>query len=791
MIDCVFYFIYGRCLTRVWRFRPCLVAEPSKHLQNRHSDPMNDEEIVGFENDAERIIKCLNEGKKELDVIPIVGMAGQGKTTFARKLYNNDNIVYHFDVRAWCIISQTYNRQELLQEIFNQVTGSKGKVDEVGELADMLRKRLIGRRYLIVLDDMWDIKAWEDLRLSFPNGDTGSRIIVTTRLEEVGKQVKHDTDPYSLPFLTRDESLKLLQKKVFQKEACPHELQDVSLAVAKRCKGLPLVIILVAGIIKRKKMEESWWHEVKNALLSYLGEAEGYSLSTMQLSYDNLPDSLKPCLLYMGMFPEDARIPVSKLISLWIAEGFMQNIESERLMEEAAEGYLMDLISSNVVIVESRKYNGKVKYCQVHDVVLHFCLEKSREEKFMFAVKGNYSDFQPSGWKETRLSIKLTKELSKIELLTAEPFHQHLRSLITNDGGEYSVWNPIPHISKLGFLKVLDLSSQEVVPLSSATLHPLICLKYLAVRTDQFDFHPESHLRHLETLIVLASKRVVLPPIFWKMEKLRHVYIGGVVFDLENNKQGIFEESSKLENLRILRHVRYPINDGECMDVLLRRCPNVQKLWLTISSSELPKEICTFSPKLESLTQLQLLDLFFEGRRFSIPELHFPSNLKKLKLEGPHIVSAAPLIAGLPNLEYLQLQDWGTKSEEWSLKDIKFNKLKLLKLVLLGISRLDDPEESFPKLETLVIRMCHNLEEIPPSFADIETLKRIKLIGRRPQTLQPSAVKLKEDIEEIEGCNRLNLIMDVWISKHHSRQLRLQAQAPLLNMTTAAKTQAE
>nr|XP_009804878.1 PREDICTED: putative late blight resistance protein homolog R1B-17 isoform X2 [Nicotiana sylvestris] len=726
--------------------RPCLVAEPSKHMQNRQSDPMNDEEIVGFENDAERIIKRLNEGKKELDVIPIVGMAGQGKTTFARKLYNNDIIVYHFDVRAWCIISQTYNRQELLLEIFNQVTGSKGKVHEVGELADMLRKRLIGRRYLIVLDDMWDIKAWEDLRLSFPNGETGSRIIVTTRLEEVGKQVKHDTDPYFLRFLTRDESLKLLQKKVFQKEACPPELQDVSLAVAKRCKGLPLVIILVAGIIKRKKMEESWWHEVKNALLSYLGEAEGYSLSTMQLSYDNLPDSLKPCLLYMGMFPEDARIPVSKLISLWIAEGFMQNIDSERLMEEAAEGYLMDLISSNVVMVERRRYNGKVKYCQVHDVILHFCLEKSREENFLLAVKGNYSDFQPSHLEETRLSINVTDELSAFALLTAEPFHQHLRSLITNDGGEYLRLNPFPQISKLGFLKVLDLSSQEVVPLSSATLHPLIYLKYLAVRTDQFDFHPESHLRHLETLIVLSYKSVVLPPIFWKMEKLRHVEINGVVVYLENSKQGIFEESPKLENLRILRHLRYPISDGECLDVLLRRCPNLQNLRLTISSYELPKEICTFSPKLDSFTRLQLLDLFFEG---------------------------------LPNLEYLKLKDWGTKSEEWCLKDIEFNKLKLLKLVSLGISRLDDPEESFPKLETLVIRMCHKLEEIPPSFADIETLKQIKLIGRRPQTLEPSAVKLKEDIEEIEGCSRLNLIMDVWISKQHSRQLRRQAQARL------------
>ena len=74
-------------------------------------------------------------------------------------LYNNEIIVSHFDVRAWCIISQTYNRKELLQDIFSQVTGFMVKVDEVGELADMLRKSLLGKRYFIVLDDMWDSMA--------------------------------------------------------------------------------------------------------------------------------------------------------------------------------------------------------------------------------------------------------------------------------------------------------------------------------------------------------------------------------------------------------------------------------------------------------------------------------------------------------------------------------------------------------------------------------------------------------------------------------------------------------
>ncbi|PHU21242.1 hypothetical protein BC332_06349 [Capsicum chinense] len=379
------------------------------------------------------LAKYLIRGTHEIDDVPIVGMGGQGKTTIARKVYNNGCIVHHFDVQAWCIISQSYNRRDLLQEIFSQVMGKEDKGDKEDILAERLKKSLTGKRYIIVLDDMWDVKAWDDLRFSFPDVGNRSRIVITTRLEEVAKQVKQHIDPYSLPFLTPDDSRKLLQIKVFQQESFPPSLQDVSKDVAERCKGLPLVIVLVAGIIKRNKMEASWWHEVKNSLVSYHGESEGYSLSTMQLSYDNLPDHLRPCLLYMGMFPEDASIPVSELISLWIAVCFVQNIEESGRLEETAEGYLNDLISSNVVMVSGRSYNGKVKYCQVHDVVLHFCLNKSREEKFMLAVKGNANRFQSSRWKDRRVSFNFTDEQFS---LGSKTFRQRLRSVIMTHEGD-------------------------------------------------------------------------------------------------------------------------------------------------------------------------------------------------------------------------------------------------------------------------------------------------------------------------------------------------------------------
>ncbi|XP_075110884.1 putative late blight resistance protein homolog R1B-16 [Nicotiana tabacum] len=319
-----------------------------------------------------------------------------------------------------------------------------------------------------------------------------------------------------------EESRELLQKKVFQNKAFPPELHDVSLDVVRRCKGLPLVVALVAGIIKKKKMERSCWHEVKKAVFSYLDcEFEDYSRATMQLSYDNLPDYLRPCLLYMGMFPEDERIPVSKLICLWIAEGFVQDVESGRLMEETAEGYLMDLTSSNVVMVSRTRYNDKVKYCQVHDAVLHFCLERSREEKFMLAVRGN---IQPSDLKESRVSFSFSNDLSKFASKMRKPFHQHLKSLITTNRGESLYWNPFSQVINLmRLLKVFDLSSHKLGRLSLATMKPLIHLKYVILFTDKFDFNGKSHLPHLETSILKCLMRTRLSANFWKMKKLRHV----------------------------------------------------------------------------------------------------------------------------------------------------------------------------------------------------------------------------------------------------------------------------
>ncbi|KAF3682996.1 putative late blight resistance protein -like protein R1B-14-like [Capsicum annuum] len=341
-----------------------------------------DEEIVGFQDDVESIIQQLTKGTKELDVVSIVGMPGLGKTTLATMVFNHHVIDKYFDVRASCSISKEYNLRKVCSEILKQVLGNvDGILDE--DMPDKLRKSLMRKRYLIVLDDIWEVKAWEEFRLCFQDDENGSRIMLTTRDEEVARQIKHHSDPYFLRFLKMDESWKLLQKKVFQGEICPSELRGAGLRVAKSCKGLPLVIVLIAGIIA-KQMRASSWLEIAKDLSSHVLEEQ--STKIIESSYNYLEDHLKSCLLYMGLFPEDYKFPVSNLLKLWIAEDFVHDIMvlDNMDMEEASKTCLNDLVNRSLVIVsERREDNGEIEYCTVHDVVREFCLRKLPKEKFM------------------------------------------------------------------------------------------------------------------------------------------------------------------------------------------------------------------------------------------------------------------------------------------------------------------------------------------------------------------------------------------------------------------------
>ncbi|XP_027151248.1 putative late blight resistance protein homolog R1B-23 isoform X1 [Coffea eugenioides] len=600
--------------------------------------PNVDEVVIDLDDQAELIMDRLTRGTLQQQVVSIVGMPGLGKTTLAKKVYNDPSITYHFHIRAWCYISQVYRKRELLLNILSDIMELTNDVLELSEddLEFKLYQCLKNRKYLIVLDDLWSREAWNDLEFSLPDDKNGSRILITSRLTDVALTTKSDSIAHSLRLFSDDESWNLLQKKLFNRKDCPDELVNLGKKIARGCKGLPLAVVAISGLLQRTGKKQDWWETVARTLSSCIADdPETRCMDILELSYSHLPTYLKPCFLYLGAFLKDREIPVSKLTRLWIAEGFVQNPELDSL-EHLAEKYLNDLIGRSLVIASKRKSNGGVKTCRVHDMLRALCLVRCKEQNFLHSITG-----------------------------------------------------------------VLDLECINMGHCFPRGLEHLVHLRYLAVCGD-LDSIPASIscLWNLETLLVRGLKgKVDLPHTFWSMVKLRRVHVKSftsfsfvkedssqldnlvtlsspVLFSGEETeklmrqlpqlqKLGCIFSESKVDTgkgygfpllgfLTQLEALKVTYSGRFCHPRKFDFPLNLKKL--TLSKFCLPWDCVSEIGRLPNLEVLKLLSRAFEGERWNMKEGEF-LELKFLKLDTLNIAQWNASADHLPKLQQLVLRN--------------------------------------------------------------------------------------------------------------------------------------
>ncbi|KAK4479939.1 hypothetical protein RD792_012991 [Penstemon davidsonii] len=662
-------------------------------------------------------------------------MPGVGKTTRARMLYNHGSIEGYFDKRAWCVVSQTYQKRNVLIDILASLSSKEKKDNNLKikdeELALDIHKILKRRRYLIIIDDVWCTNVWDDLNRYFPDDLNGSRIMFTSRIRDT---TPVDSIFHTVSLLGEEQSWSLLQGNVFPKEPCPPQLLGIGKRIAAKCGGLPLAVVVAAGILANLEKEESIWEKVEKKLDStYIFDDDTNNCSKiLELSYKHLPNYLKPCFLYFGTFPEDKRISVRKLTWLWIAEGFIQR-EQYKSPEHLAEEYLLDLINRSLLLIVERRNDGGIKACIIHDLLREMCLRIAYKENFFKSTQhDNFSMYE----KHHRLCVHSTSPIY------GRPFGLNCRSLF----GHFS--QPSFIFPQMKLLRVMDLLPvfDEFYELERIDL--LVQLRYLAV--DRMPKPLVDNLVNLEVLCVESQddEVIYIPSCILRMVNLRHLRL---------KKEAEFEdyrENSQMENLRSFSFVHI---DNKLDEEILNCSPNLLKLKCKCTNA-------TLFPDLTSLTSLESLKMVFKSVFIGeLTEVNFPSTIKELTLSQIGLPWGAISILGtLPNLHVLKLEFNSFWGYEWETSDGEFQELRFLKLERIDLVQWITCSEHFPKLQFLVVNMCLNLKNIPKELGDISTLQKIEMINCE---YWPCISAVQIELEQRENGNEeLQVIITTFLS---------------------------
>nr|XP_018624751.1 putative late blight resistance protein homolog R1B-17 isoform X2 [Nicotiana tomentosiformis] len=658
--------------------------------------------MMGRDDERKRLLEDLTRGfSSECKVIPITGMGGIGKTTLAKDVFNDVSIRSHFDVRAWATISQQYDVKEILLSLLRSTMGYTFYMGDEADLADMLQKSLKSKRYLIVMDDMWSSKAWDEVKQCFPTQSNGSRILLTTRDTELACYAGTKNLSFEMGFMDPNESWNLFVRAAFANEGLASEFETIGKQIANKCQGLPLTIVVVAGLLSRSKRTIKDWEEIAKDVMSFVrNDPDEQCLHVLGLSYNHLTSDLKACLLYFGIFSEDSDISVKKLVRLWIAAGFLKLGKD---LEGEAKKCLQDLIDRCLVLVSKKSMDGtKIRSCKVHDLIYELCLRELAQRQDIFFMN----------------------DVSTL-VMGMEPFSRHIpysgcyRALLTPkrhlyDNNRFKRTCSIIFLcrypcttftlrSNLRHYKTLTILDLSLIQLSSfpPEILCLICLRYLVLSRYGwwgFDIPPEIFkLVNLQTFIVegYGSIDVIFPQHIWELTGIRHLKLN--LFYLPN-PPNVSERYLVFSNVQTISG----LSPCSCTKEVISSIQNVKKLGIVGDGGDYRTfQKSAFFDNLVHLHQLETLKFQFRYVWMSeqispatIPSAKaFPATLKNLKLVGTGLRwEDLNIIGELPNLEVLKLILDACCGQEWHPIEGGFTRLKLLLIQMLMISSTGKPQ---------------------------------------------------------------------------------------------------
>ncbi|XP_058721716.1 putative disease resistance protein RGA4 isoform X2 [Vicia villosa] len=495
-------------------------------------------EVIGRDDEKKRIKRYLLDinASDNVSVIPIVGIGGLGKTALTQLVYNDNDVHKHFELKMWVYVSDEFDMKKIAQEIIRDEKNSP-----MEQVQEQLRDKIRGKKFLLVLDDMWneDRELWLKLKSLFVEGGKGSMIIVTTRSQTVAK-IAGTHPPLFLEGLDSQKSQELFSRVAFGelKEQNDLELVAIGRDIVKKCAGIPLAIRTIGSLLFSRNLGRSDWLYFKDVEFSKIDQNNDKIFAMLKLSYDHLPAFLKKCFAYCSLFPKGFVFEKNTLIQLWVAEGFIQQSNDVRCVEDVGHEHFMSLLSmsffQNITIDDC----GGVSTCKMHDL-MHDLAQLIAGSEYA-VVEGEEANI-----------VNRTRYLSSrtaLQFGPPSPCSYKLRTLHLhpqmNNSSNYLRFS----FSGLKFLRVLTLCGLKISAISNS-IEEMKHLRYIDLSQNVAlkELPPGiTILQNLQTLkLSECSKLEILPENLNK--SLRHLELNGCV-KLKCMPQGI----AQLTNLQTL-----------------------------------------------------------------------------------------------------------------------------------------------------------------------------------------------------------------------------------------------